>query len=879
MKKTKNLSAMLLAAAIFVGFISGTLAGCTKKTDAKNPADPAETTAETDKTDKTENSPENAGIDLTSAAEPVILAAEFSFENALTMSDWIFEGIGEGKETNFRGIENGAAVFEISEKFPDILLGAANLGRITRYDRCYVKIRCNSPDKSEGPPTVEFYMNVSENVNQWDIIISEDLESTDGWQEIFVDIPDGWEGSIIGFAFFMHGNGIYGTYEVARIGLTSPPHKNRFAHEIQARDADGKPVISAVNVKNFGAAGDKKTDDTAAFAAALEEAEMMGGALVFVPPGEYRITKKLYIPQNTTLRGIWAPPPADGDYTGQSVISIDMPPEPADGQGFISAGGSAAIRDLTFVYPNQDDPGNIKEYPPTIQPKGAVMAYENLTFVNSYTGIDAAYQFGGSVHNVNNIYGSFLNMGVFNHFNLDISRFSNITADPDIWGNYAGFDPAGKSSVRDYMKNNATVLKVGKIDDFFVYNISAGEEDAKCGLEIWHDEDYPMDPNWNGGEGYYSTAYGWAYGVQKDLRKIKYGPKQTQLCVMFIDDIPELGDVSDSLPPDRPDYSRVYSSVPAKLYNVKDYGAAGDRVTPDGAAIQGALDHAGANGGGIVYLPSGTYLVERLLTVPKGVELAGEWESPVPCSPSVLIFDVLSAEGDNCRPGSGYITLEQNSGVSGLKIILKNFVKPEEVFTDTTDKYKSPLPAIIKGAGPDIWVRNTNFENAYDGIDFWQSRCDNFIIDGVWGWISRTGIAIGGGTDGGYIRDTMIHHIKYGVWEDNRAYVFGDAKNIDGFSVCNFNHFIGADFVSQNGNSPENIKIMRLVLDDPASKKAMRLESGDNLVFIGVSSSGGAGAGIFAEEVFPDTSKARVYGQLDWSQKPFVTNGKDVIIY
>jgi polygalacturonase len=44
------------------------------------------------------------------------------------------------------------------------------------------------------------------------------------------------------------------------------------------------------------------------------------------------------------------------------------------------------------------------------------------------------------------------------------------------------------------------------------------------------------------------------------------------------------------------------------LFNVTEYGAAGDGQAADTAAIQAALDACGRAGGGTVYLPAGSYV-------------------------------------------------------------------------------------------------------------------------------------------------------------------------------------------------------------------------------------------------------------------------------
>ncbi|MDR6225454.1 glycosyl hydrolase family 28-related protein [Desmospora profundinema] len=52
-----------------------------------------------------------------------------------------------------------------------------------------------------------------------------------------------------------------------------------------------------------------------------------------------------------------------------------------------------------------------------------------------------------------------------------------------------------------------------------------------------------------------------------------------------------------------------------KIINVREYGAAGDGVTDDSAAIQAALDKAREYGGGEVYVPDGSYAIKAPLRI------------------------------------------------------------------------------------------------------------------------------------------------------------------------------------------------------------------------------------------------------------------------
>lgn len=111
-------------------------------------------------------------------------------------------------------------------------------------------------------------------------------------------------------------------------------------------------------------------------------------------------------------------------------------------------------------------------------------------------------------------------------------------------------------------------------------------------------------------------------------------------------------------------FTATHAAPPDGIFNVRrDYGAAGDGTTDDTAAIQSAIDCSGAAGpangqgyyGGSVYLPAGTYLITRPLSVvnTRGIHLYGAGSATViryqPASATVTPFtaSAFPARGDS----------------------------------------------------------------------------------------------------------------------------------------------------------------------------------------------------------------------------------------
>lgn len=91
----------------------------------------------------------------------------------------------------------------------------------------------------------------------------------------------------------------------------------------------------------------------------------------------------------------------------------------------------------------------------------------------------------------------------------------------------------------------------------------------------------------------------------------------------------------------------------AQTVSVKDFGAVGDGVVDDTAAIQAAIDYANSLGGGEIFVPTGTYNIGSTTLVMKtGVTLRGEGntQSIIQSDTFVLDYGSWAAGGtQNCK--------------------------------------------------------------------------------------------------------------------------------------------------------------------------------------------------------------------------------------
>ncbi|MCC6486175.1 MAG: hypothetical protein IT364_01630 [Candidatus Hydrogenedentes bacterium] len=200
---------------------------------------------------------------------------------------------------------------------------------------------------------------------------------------------------------------------------------------VTVRDQNG-----ALNVMNYGATPDGKTDNTEAFQKALDAAGADGGGVVAVPTGLYCFDGSLTFPKAVTLRGTFSYSPAHAgirDNSDEKPVfgTVLMPRANAGAEAaapFITLQTNAVLQGVCIHYPEQkpDAPEPVP-YPYAIAMRGNNPAVIDVELLNPYNGIDAGQNQRALIRNV---HGQPIHIGIYVDSIYDIGRIENVHWNP-----------------------------------------------------------------------------------------------------------------------------------------------------------------------------------------------------------------------------------------------------------------------------------------------------------------------------------------------------------------------------------------------------------------------------------------------------------------
>ncbi|MHB9035758.1 MAG: glycosyl hydrolase family 28-related protein [Armatimonadota bacterium] len=242
---------------------------------------------------------------------------------------------------------------------------------------------------------------------------------------------------------------------------------------------------STLNVRDAGAKGDGKTDDTAAFQSALNKVKAAGGGIVTVPAGNYLIKTHLIIPEDVTLEGTFRAPISIDAHTGLTHVfgKFDhdalVAPKPrhgsvllaVEGKGnanahpFISMNNNSTLKGLAIFHPEQsvDAP---TPYPWAIRGNGYNNSIVDVQLINPWWGVDFGTNYVAR-HYVKGLYGQPIDLGIFVDNCGDCGRMEDV----HFWPFWTTLE--NDSAVRVHMKERGTAFKFGRTDGEMMINCFA----------------------------------------------------------------------------------------------------------------------------------------------------------------------------------------------------------------------------------------------------------------------------------------------------------------------------------------------------------------------------------------------------------------------
>jgi hypothetical protein len=198
--------------------------------------------------------------------------------------------------------------------------------------------------------------------------------------------------------------------------------------------APAKPGL--YNVRDYGARGDGKRDETAAFQKALDAAGKARGGTVSVPQGNYLFAGHLTVPNGVTLEGVWRSVPAHNGVRDPglprptddgSTLLVTGGAGTEEGPPFLTLNTNSTLKGVVLYYPQQNPDAIPKPYPWAIAMRGKNPAVLDVELLNPYNGIDATRN---ERHLIRNIQGQPIRRGVWVDQIYDVGRIENVHFNP-----------------------------------------------------------------------------------------------------------------------------------------------------------------------------------------------------------------------------------------------------------------------------------------------------------------------------------------------------------------------------------------------------------------------------------------------------------------
>ncbi len=494
--------------------------------------------------------------------------------------------------------------------------------------------------------------------------------------------------------------------------------------------------------------GEQDVTDTLKLA--IDKVGKMGGGMVYLPAGIYRISDTLTLPQNVTLQGEYVDPDT-GSFADGTVLLLSQKGSFKTKNAVIMSQGSLAAG-LTFYYEGQSltDPIPYKATFTCANGNGC-WEIRDCTLLNSYDGIDNNTNPNGMV-TLDNVKGTVLHTAYSMEHRADISIGTDITFSPKYWA-AAGADwrAPSEADIRAYMKSIDSIgFYMGDIDRDTYENVTLdgfktgiyNREKTRAGLSGSYYNLQILDAK----VGIATYGLDDRYGLlvvnsrieASDTAVINDTPTELAYCQVHllnsevsgktVGDVHIYASKAGGADTKVVSANRTPAQPGAKLFDLADYGVDATGKTDISTALQKALDDAKAAGGGIVYLPAGRYLLAQPVTVSgDNVQLAGcnigtHTQNGALDTASILLV-TYGRDGDESSTAAITVT-GQNSGVRGLSVIYpENGVSATGYETQTLAYYSYFIRATGKGA----YVKDMCMIAVSRAVHF--DGADNFICD------------------------------------------------------------------------------------------------------------------------------------------------------